>query len=144
MEIKVVLGENAKMPEKAHLDSDAGFDIFSPGDFVIPPTTVNEVGSAIINTGVHMQIPRGYVGMIKSKSGLNIKHGLTAEGVVDADYTGSIVVKFYNHTRNEYKISKGDKLTQIVILPIPEVNLIEVDRLDVTERGENGFGSSGK
>lgn len=143
IDVKVLLDDGAYMPEKAH-SADAGFDLFSPGDFVIPPTTVNEVGSATINTGVHMQIPCGFVGMIKSKSGLNVKHGLTAEGVVDAGYTGSIVVKIYNHTRDEYKISRGDKLTQIVILPIPEVSLIEVDNLDDTERGAEGFGSTGK
>lgn len=143
MEIKIMLDDGAYMPQKAY-SADAGFDLFSPGDFVVPPTVANEVGSAIINTGVHMQIPQGFVGMIKSKSGLNVKHGLTAEGVIDSGYTGSIVVRIYNHTRDEYKISRGDKLTQLVIMPIPEVNLIKVDILEETERGTEGFGSTGK
>jgi dUTP pyrophosphatase len=101
-------------------------------------------GSAvIIDTGVHIEIPQGYVGFIKSKSGLNVKNDLTATGVVDAGYTGSIVVKLYNHGRYIKKFNSGDKLTQIVILPIFTPDLELVDSLDKTERGDNGFGSTG-
>lgn len=82
--------------------------------------------------------------MIKSKSGLNVKHGLTAEGVVDANYTGSIVVKLYNLSSEPYHFKKDDKITQIVVMPIPTTELIEVDELDETERGAGGFGSSGR
>lgn len=131
------------MPEKAH-DADAGFDLFSPADFVVGPTIVNQVGSATIDTGVHIAIPFGYVGMIKSKSGLNVKHGLTAEGVVDSGYTGSIKVKLYNHSDTPYEIHKGDKITQLVILPVPFVKLSLVDSLEETERGAGGFGSTGR
>ena len=136
MKLKVVLDEGAKMPTKAH-DTDAGFDLYCPKE-------VPFLKEAIIDTGVHIEIPKGYVGMIKSKSGLNVKHGIVCEGVIDAGYTGSMVVKAYNHSDKEYVFKAGDKLTQLVILPIPDVELEQVDSLEDTERGSNGFGSSGK
>lgn len=92
-----------------------------------------------------MLIPDGYVGMIKSKSGLNVKHGIRAEGVIDAGYTGSIVVKLYNDSDKEHIFESGDKLTQLVIIPIPETQLVQVESFDTeTDRGENGFGSTGR
>jgi dUTP pyrophosphatase len=148
--MKILLDAGAKMPFRAH-DADAGYDLFAKEDFVVPPCTCDNifgtnanVGSAIHDTGVHIAIPRGYVGFIKSKSGLNVKHGLTAEGVVDAEYCGAVLVKLYNHTAFPYCFKKGDKITQLVILPIftPELEL--VDSLEETERGDNGFGSTGK
>ncbi len=138
MEIKVVLDEGAYMPEKAHAD-DAGFDLRTPCDVVITPRS-----SEIIDTGVHMEIPKGYVGMLKSKSGLNVYGGITCEGVIDAGFTGSIVAKLYNNSSEARHFEKGDKITQIVIMPIPEVEMKEVDKLEDTERGADGFGSTGK
>lgn len=139
MIIEVVVDENGVLPNKAH-STDAGFDLFSPEDVVVRANSY-----AVINTGVCMFIPDGYVGMIKSKSGLNVKHNLVAEGVIDAGYTGHIVVKIYNHGDYDYRFNKGDKLTQIVILPIPDVDLKVVNSFNVsTDRGDNGFGSSGK
>lgn len=138
VKIKVMLDEGVKMPTKAH-DTDAGYDIYAPQVFGVAPKC-----SWSIDTGVHMLIPQGYVGMIKSKSGLNVKHGLRCEGVVDAGYTGSIVVKMYNDSNKPYIFDSGDKVTQIVILPVPETELVQVDSLEETERGDNGFGSSGR
>lgn len=139
LSIKFSLDEGAYAPEKAHA-SDAGFDLRIPHDTYIAPR-----GSIIVDTGVHMLIPNGYVGFLKSKSGLNVKKGLRGEGVIDAGYTGSIVVKMYNDTEHLHSFNKGDKLIQLVVLPIPEVELTEVDSIDEeTERGTNGFGSSGR
>lgn len=138
VEIKVMLDEGAKMPTKAH-KSDAGYDIYAPEAFGVAPGR-----SWTIDTGVHMVIPEGYVGFLKSKSGLNIKHGLTGEGVVDSLYTGSIQVKLYNDSNAPYIFAEGDKVIQIVILPIPETKLVQVDSLEETERGSNGFGSTGR
>ncbi|MBR2408932.1 MAG: dUTP diphosphatase [Lachnospiraceae bacterium] len=138
VEIKVMLDKGAKMPTKAH-KSDAGYDIYAPDAFGVAPKC-----SWTIDTGVHMVIPDGYVGFLKSKSGLNVKHGLTGEGVVDAGYTGSIKVKMYNDSNSPYIFEKGDKVIQIVILPIPETKLVHVDSLEETDRGNNGFGSSGR
>lgn len=138
VEIKVMIDEGAKMPTKAH-KSDAGYDIYAPEAFGVAPKH-----SWTIDTGVHMLIPEGYVGMLKSKSGLNVKHGLTGEGVIDAGFSGSIQVKLYNDSNSPYIFEKGDKVIQIVILPIPETKLVQVDSLEETERGSNGFGSSGR
>ena len=138
VEIKVMLDDGAMMPTKAHW-SDAGYDIYAPDAFGVAPQH-----SWTIDTGVHMLIPDGYVGMIKSKSGLNTHHGLRCEGVVDAGYTGSIKVTMYNDSHSPYIFAPGDKVTQIVILPVPETKLMQVDSLEETERGSNGFGSSGR
>lgn len=138
MKINVVLDDGAYMPEKAH-EADAGFDLRTPGKVIIPPKSAR-----IITTGVHVEIPFGYVGFLKSKSGLNVKNGILCEGVIDSGYTGSIVAKLYNHGREEKVFEKGDKITQIVILPIPDVEMELVYRLENTERGNGGFGSSGR
>lgn len=141
--MKIILDEGAKMPTRAHAD-DAGLDLYSRENRVVFPYS-----SATFDTGVHVEIPRGYVGMIKSKSGLNVKHGLTSEGVVDCGYTGSIHVKLYNNHRTEaYTVYAGDKISQLVIMPIitPDLELVEnFEGFGTgTERGNNGFGSTGR
>lgn len=153
MTIKIKLDEGATMPTRAH-STDAGLDLYAKEEFVVPKSQTSNVvvlwgtdvvvGSAIHDTGVHIEIPEGYVGMIKSKSGLNVKYGLTAEGVIDCGYTGSMVVKIYNHTDTSVKFRKGDKIAQLVLLPIITPDLELVDSLEETERGNNGFGSSGR
>lgn len=136
--MKIVIDPGAYLPERAH-DLDAGYDLRSPiRAYVLP------YSSAIIDTGVHIEIPEGYVGMLKSKSGLNVKHDITSEGVIDSGYTGSICVKLYNHGQNAYEVNKGDKISQLVIMPIITPALEIVDHLDSTERGDGGFGSTGK
>lgn len=137
MKLRVMLDEGAYLPEKAH-KTDAGFDLRTRERVEIKS---NESG--IFDTGVHVEIPAGYVGFLKSKSGLNVKHNLTGTGVIDSGYTGSIVVKLYNKG-NDYVFEKGDKIIQLVILPIPEVELELTDSFADTERGNNGFGSTGK
>lgn len=136
--LKVVLDEGAKMPTRAH-SADAGIDLYAKEDAVI-----RAKGSSTFDTGVHLEIPEGYAGFLKSKSGLNVKHGITSEGVIDAGYTGSIVVKLYNNSHSTYYMRKGDKISQLVLLPIitPELELAE--SLDDSERGTDGFGSSGR
>ena len=136
--MKVVLDEGAKMPTRAH-DTDAGLDLYARDSCI-----VEAKDSAIFDTGVHVEIPVGFVGFLKSKSGLNVKHGIVSEGVIDAGYTGSIVVKLYNHSGYDYRVNAGDKISQLVILPVALVNLQQVDSLDDTERGNGGFGSTGR
>lgn len=136
--MKVTLDTGATMPRKAHA-ADAGFDIFARETRIVPAK-----GAAVFDTGVHVEIPFGYVGFLKSKSGLNVKRGITSEGVIDAGYTGSICVKLYNNSDQDYIVEKGDKISQLVILPISTEELELADRLTETERGNNGFGSSGK
>ena len=138
MRLKVVLDEGARMPVRAH-PFDAGMDLFTREEKTVPAG-----GSAVFDTGVHIEIPEGYAGFIKSKSGLNIKHGLVAEGVIDAGYTGPIVVKLYNHGTEDFRFRAGDKLTQLVILPVALPELEQADSLEATERGDAGFGSTGR
>lgn len=136
--MKIMLEPWALMPTRAH-ETDAGLDLYSPERQIIPAKE-----SAIFNTGVHIQLPKNTVGMLKSKSGLNVKHGLTGEGVIDVGYTGSIIVKLYNNSGKDYTIEHGDKISQLVILPIiiPELDIVTA--LDTTERGAGGFGSTGR
>ena len=148
--MKIMLDKGAYMPTRAH-ETDAGLDLYTPNDVYVNRSERwggmcegVDIGYATIDTGVHVEIPKGYVGFIKSKSGLNVKHGLTAEGVIDSGYTGSIVVKLYNHTSKSYEFKAGEKIAQLVLLPIITPNLELVDNLEDTERGSNGFGSSGR
>lgn len=136
--MKIKLDPGAYMPERAHR-YDAGLDIRAREGKIVPAH-----GSAIFDTGVHVAIPEGYVGMLKSKSGLNVKHGITSEGVIDADYTGSIVAKLYNHSDVDYTVQKSDKITQLVIQPVALFDVEFVSSLDYSERGDNGFGSTGR
>ena len=137
MKIKVKLDEGAYAPESAHT-ADAGYDLRTPKGF-----RIESGGAQTIDTGVHIQIPEGYVGFLKSKSGLNVKFGLTGEGVIDSGYTGSIRVKLYNHSDSIKLFGKGDKIIQLVLLPIIKPEIEIVDSLEETERGDNGFGSTG-
>lgn len=138
MKIKIKLDEGAKMPTRAHI-TDAGLDLYARETQIISARE-----SAKFNTGVHIEIPVGYVGMLKSKSGLNVNHGITSEGVIDAGYTGSIVAKLYNNSGYDYTVNAGDKITQLVIMPILTPDLEEVDTLEETDRGTGGFGSTGR
>ena len=138
MTIKIKLDDGAKMPTRAH-ETDAGLDLYARNKIYI-----FQHSSCVFDTGVHIAIPEGYVGFLKSKSGLNVKYGLTNEGVIDAGYTGSICVKLYNNSGDPYMVYEGDKISQLVILPIITPDLELVDSLDDTDRGENGFGSSGR
>jgi dUTP pyrophosphatase len=136
--MKIKLDYGAFMPTRAH-EEDAGLDIYARGKKIVPAR-----GSATFDTGVHVELPKGTVGMLKSKSGLNVKHDLTSEGVIDVGYTGSICVKLYNHGDKDYTVNRGDKISQLVIMPILTPTLEQVDSLEDTERGDGGFGSTGR
>lgn len=136
--MKIVLDKDAIMPTRAH-KFDAGLDLYSPETVI-----VEAKGSAVIDTGVHIGIHSGCVGFLKSKSGLNVKHGIISDGVIDSGYTGSIVVKLYNLSGFDYKINAGDKISQLVILSCLLPGLEPVEELEDTERGDCGFGSTGR
>ena len=136
--MKIKLDKDAYMPERAH-DKDAGYDLRTPLRFVLHPHS-----SATIDTGVHVQIPEGHVGFLKAKSGLNVKHDITGTGVIDSGYTGSIRVKLYNNGDIPHVFEVGDKLIQLVILPVLTPDLGLVNDLEETERGSDGFGSTGR
>lgn len=136
--MKIKLDNGAFMPTRAH-KTDGGLDLYAKDMQIVPAR-----GSAVFDTGVHVELPTGTVGMLKSKSGLNVKYGITSEGVIDVGYTGSIVIKLYNNSDCDYTVNAGDKISQLVILPILTPPLEVVETLEETERGAGGFGSTGK
>lgn len=136
--MNIMLDRGAYAPAYAHI-TDAGADIRSPYTFLLPARS-----SKVVDTGLHIELPMCTVGMLKSKSGLNVKHGIISEGVIDEGYTGSIKVKLYNLSDEPYYIEQGDKITQLVILPVCHAEFKQVDSFAATERGNGGFGSTGK
>lgn len=142
MKLKILkLNEKAVMPSYGSACA-AGADLYSceqeisfaPGE------------TRLVHTGIAMEIPDGYVGLIYARSGIATKRGLAPAnkvGVIDSDYRGEIMVALHNHSDKESKIDAGERIAQIVIAPYIKADFLEVDELDTTERGEGGFGSTG-
>ena len=136
--IKIKLDKGAIAPTRAH-QWDAGLDLYAMEDGYI---RCNQ--SRTFDTGVHIAIPEGCVGLVKSKSGLMCNHGIITDGTIDAHYTGSIKVCLFNHGSSKYEVKAGDKIAQLVIVPCMLPKLELVDKLEETDRGDNGFGSTGR
>jgi len=133
------LNPEAKLPIYAH-PGDAGMDFFALAETEIKPGEVIRV-----KTGIALELPIGYVGLIWDKSGLAANHGLkTMAGVLDAGYRGELQIVVTNLSKEIYSIKKHDKVAQMLIQKIESPELIEVDELSDTSRGEGGFGSTGK
>lgn len=142
--------EIKKTDERAELpiygsDRAAGFDlrcILDTDELELKP------GQTIpLHTGLSMAIPKGYVGLVFARSGLGCKKGLipsNAVGVVDSDYRGEVMVALYNHSQETQIIQNNERIAQMVIMPYAFAKLLLVDELDSTERGDGGFGHSGK
>ena len=139
--MKIALEPGAYMPERAH-PTDAGLDLRTPRRFVL-----HTDDGMTIDTGVHIELPKGYFGKIESKSGLNVNYSIVScGGVIDEGYTGSIRVKLYNLGYKPYIFQAGDKIAQLIIQPYatPKMYLVGRDALEETDRGDAGFGSTGK
>lgn len=136
--IKIKLDNGAFAPCRSH-SWDAGLDILSMESGVIASG-----GYRVFNTGIHVEIPEGCTGFVKSRSGLMCKSGLSTDGVIDAHYTGPIKVCLFNHDANDYEVRAGDKIAQLVILPCVIPHLELVNSLEDTDRGDAGFGSTGR
>ena len=136
--IKIQLEEWALQPVRAH-EQDAGMDLRSPKRMLVEAR-----GGATIDTGVRVQIPEGYAGFLKSKSGLNVNHGIVSEGVIDAGYSGTVVVRLHNLSDVDYVVQYGDKITQMVIQKVETPRIEIVEKVSAGERGDNGFGSTGR
>ena len=137
--MKIAIDKGAFSPERAH-PTDAGMDLRSPMDAKVFPHNF-----VVIDTGVHVELPAGYAGVLMSKSGLNVMHDITSTGLIDEGYTGSICVKLYNHGDRTYIIHKGDKISQLMVVPVRYEEIEIVECLDTeSERGDHGFGSTGK
>lgn len=135
---------DAKLPTQAYV-YDAGWDLYAIEDVFIPLGEVKEV-----KTGVHFEIPPGYVGIVFTRSSYGKAGKVVHHGVIDSGYRGELSVFVRNSTNFVYSsihglnICKGDKVAQIIFFKLPQVNLIQVETLSESERGEKGYGSSGR
>jgi len=138
IEIKL-LNDNAKIPSKSCQD-DAGYDLYSSDDFFIKP-----MERCLVKTGICISMPSGYYGHISDRSGMALKKGAHCLGkIVDPSYRGEIGVIILNTDMYEtIKIQKGDRIAQIIFKKYENVNFIESESLQQTERSDNGYGSSG-
>lgn len=134
----IKLDPGAYMPERAY-PTDAGADLRTPKRFILRARSYK-----VIDTGVHASIPYGYVGMVKSKSGLMCNEGIVTDGTVDAGYTGSIRVCLFNHSGKHREFKAGDKIAQLVLMPVITPGFEQVDRITGGDRGDNGLGSTGR
>ena len=144
MILALQLDKGAFRPTKAHA-TDAGFDLYLKEDLIIKRTQ----SCLTVDTGVHILIPAGYVGLVQPRSSISKKAFQIHTGVIDAGYTGSIKIniQWIDKKCNQnlfHTFERGEKIAQLVIVPIPEIELATVNNLPPTERGSNGFGSSGK
>ncbi len=142
LQIKRVRAE-AALPERATRGS-AGLDLRACTD---EETCIMPGETAVLPTGLAVALPEGSVGLVFGRSGLGIRHGIVpanAVGVIDADYRGEIMVGLTNHSAEPYIIVPGDRIAQLVILPVLTPTVEEVDQLSETVRGAGGFGSTGK
>jgi len=140
MELKVKrLSKDTPLPAIAYL-GDAGFDLYARGGITLAPGE-----RAKIPSGIALEIPTGYVGLIWDKSGVSNNHGLkTLGGVVDASYRGEVMVGVVNLGSEPYTFNAGEKVAQLLIQKVEHPTFVEVDELGDTHRGTAGFGSSGK
>ena len=133
-----LLNENSEAPTKAHR-SDAGYDLYASEDTVV-------VGRqrTTIKTGVSFDMPEGLAGLIWPRSGLSVKKGIDVlAGVVDAGYRGEIMVCLYNTSDEDVEINRGDRIAQIIFQEVPAISLLLREELETSQRGSNGFGSTG-
>lgn len=129
----------ARLPRRNH-PTDAGLDIYA-----VECATLRPGVHAVLPTGVHMEIPEGFVGLIWPRSGLAAKHGIdTLAGVVDSSYRGEIKVSIINHGHEDFEIKPGDRIAQLIIQRCELWECVQVGELSDTDRGEQGFGSSGR
>ena len=143
MEVKIKLENGCEnfCPKKAHPD-DAGYDLYSRIDAVLEP-----MSGMAIPVGFAMELPSSYEAQIRPRSGLAAKHHITvtnSPGTVDANYRGEIKAILYNLGKEPFIIQCGDRIAQMVICKLPEIELVEATELSETDRNTNGFGSSGK
>ena len=131
---------DAILPAYAH-PSDAGMDIHSVANLVIPPG-----GRALVPTGLVINLPPAFEAQVRPRSGLALKYGVTvlnSPGTIDAGYRGEIGVILANFSEKEFSVRSGDRIAQLVIAPVTQPMVIETNEIDATDRGTGGFGSTG-
>ena len=136
--MKIKVDEGGFVPLRAH-DTDAGLDLRTPVDVTVPAH-----GSVVVDTLTHVELPHGCAGLLVSKSAPNVRDCITSTGLIDEGYTGSIVVRLYNSGGSTVHFMTGSKVTQLVVIPVLYERVELVDSIDGGERGDDGFGSTGK
>ena len=137
------LKDNATIPTYGSTNA-AGADLYACID---APLTIESGDTFLVPTGLAMELPEGYAGLIYARSGLASKKGLAPAnkvGVVDSDYRGEVMVALHNHSKNAATIEPNERIAQMVIMPVSLPEIVEVDELDETERGAGGFGSTNR
>lgn len=142
MELKILkLSPEATVPQYAHKD-DSGMDLFAINDLVLKSGE-----HKLVKTGISIELPENTEAQIRPRSGMALKNGITVlntPGTIDEGYRGEIGIILINHSKEDFQITKGMKIAQMVIMPVLKPKVIVVDKLSETERGEGGFGSTGK
>jgi len=139
VELKVKrIHESAKLPSYGH-KGDAGLDLYSSINCVLPRGEIKAIA-----TGIQVEIPAGYVGLVWDKSGISLNGVHRLAGVIDAGYRGEVKVVMANLGDKDFSVEIGMKIAQLLIQPVVEVNVVNADELEETSRGKNGFGSTGK
>jgi dUTP pyrophosphatase len=140
MQIKIKkLNPDAILPAYAH-PGDAGLDLYSLEEYTLQPDE-----RKALSTGIAIELEPDYVALVKDRSGLALKHGVhTLAGVIDAGYRGECKIVLINHGAQAYTVKKGDKIAQLLIMPVAQVKVKEVVELSDSSRGSAGFGSTGK
>ena len=123
---------------------DAGIDLVAREDVTLAPAG----GRALVATGIAIALPEGYAGLVQPRSGLAFKYGVTVlntPGLIDSGYRGELKVCLINHDPTEpFEVTRGERIAQLVVQAVEHVTFVEVDTLDDSERGDKGFGSSGR
>jgi len=135
-----LIKEDAKLPQYAN-PGDAGLDLFSVEEKIIKPGEF-----ALIATGICLELPPGTEAQVRPRSGLALKHGITllnSPGTIDEGYRGEVKVMLINHGKKEFKVEKHMRIAQMVVAPVTRMNVIEVEEISDSVRGEGGFGSTG-
>lgn len=143
MKVKIINKSHHPLPEYA-TEYSAGLDLRANIDIDI---TLKPLERTLVPTGLYIELPKGYEAQIRPRSGLAFKHGLTllnSPGTIDADYRGEIKVILVNLSKEEFVIKDGERICQMVIAAHAQVQWVEVDQIDETERGAGGFGHTGK
>lgn len=136
--VDCALDEGATLPERAH-DTDAGADLYTPVEVRVPA-----MGSALVHTGVHIQLPPHTCGLLVSKSGLMVHNALTSTGLIDQGFTGQIILRVFNLSDEDYVFAAGDKVSQVALLPVLYPRYRHVGQIEGGDRGDEGYGSTGR
>jgi dUTP pyrophosphatase len=142
MSEEVVVGYKNQVPPLYATPGSAGCDLIASEEITLPPGKW-----AAVNTGLYLEIPKGYVALVCPRSGLALRNAisvLNAPGIIDSDYRGEVKVILVNHDSLRYTVKKGDRIAQLVFTPVVQVQMKLVEQLTETDRGGGGFGSTGR